>query len=176
MGPSVVAKTVCQKHYINSYVPVEVSCINGNLPILYIYCLSGVWSPETIPDCVESKKKDPSTPCEENRIEMTVLNVPLAHTNPQPLIAAHVPRELITTNKDNYNVLKIVPRGTWSLPGAKAAEDCKMPCPTGKYSMTGLGPSCQDCPRDMYQDKAMQKSCIGMSKWNSHCRPGLKFS
>ena len=33
------------------------------------------------------------------------------------------------------------------------------PCPAGQFSKTGLGPNCQYCPRDSYQDKVQHKSC-----------------
>ncbi|CAH3039169.1 unnamed protein product [Porites lobata] len=138
----------------------------------YWQCNKGVWTPsDVIPDCVVSSilsLKDPNTACQENQFVMNITNV--FGTN---LYCAKCPtgtyKSSITdcnpcpagSYNDQQGQLQctLCPTGTSSLPGAKTALDCIAPCPAGQFSKTGLGPNCQYCPRDSYQDKVQQKSC-----------------
>ncbi|XP_073254494.1 sushi, von Willebrand factor type A, EGF and pentraxin domain-containing protein 1-like [Porites lutea] len=135
----------------------------------YWQCKKGVWTPnDVIPDCVEASLKDPNTSCQENQFVMNITNV--FGTN---LYCAKCPtgayKSSITdcnpcpagSYNDQQGQLQctLCPTGTSSLPGAKSALDCKAPCTAGQFSKTGLGPNCQYCPRDSYQDKVQQKSC-----------------
>ncbi|XP_073252716.1 uncharacterized protein [Porites lutea] len=130
---------------------------------------SGTWTPsDRIPDCVEASTKDPNTACQENRIEMTVTSFVGTKT-----YCAKCPTGTYRSSStdcspcpagsynDQQGQLKCTQcsAGTSSLPGAKSASDCKAVCSAGRFSQSGLGPNCQYCPRNTYQDKVQQKSC-----------------
>lgn len=130
---------------------------------------TGNWTPsDRIPDCVEASTKDPNTPCQENRIEMTVTS--FVGTNKY---CAKCPTGTYRSSSTNCSPCPVgsyndqqgqlqctqCSAGTSSLPGAKSASDCKAVCNAGRFSQSGLGPNCQYCPRNTYQDKVQQKSC-----------------
>ncbi|XP_020608020.1 sushi, von Willebrand factor type A, EGF and pentraxin domain-containing protein 1-like [Orbicella faveolata] len=153
----------------------QVQCPSGSemykATALYWQCNSGVWQPtETIPDCVVSVKKDPNTPCEEGRIEMTKVNFvgselhctkcPKGMYKSSAKDCSPCPVGTFNDQQGQTQCSQKCPPGTSSLPGAKSSVECKAPCPPGKYSATGLGPNCPDCPFDHYQDQAMKTSCI----------------
>jgi len=133
-------------------------------------CNNGVWTPsEQIPDCVEAVKKDANVACQENQIEMTVTDFvgntlycakcPTGMHKSSSTDCSPCPAGTYNDQQGQLQCTQKCPLGTSSLPGAKSSSDCKPPCSGGQFSATGLGPNCQYCPLDTYQDKVQQKSC-----------------
>ncbi|XP_068701381.1 sushi, von Willebrand factor type A, EGF and pentraxin domain-containing protein 1-like [Montipora foliosa] len=160
-------------HFLGTTKWCTVTCTSGT--VLYKpkspfwTCESGVWSPsDVIPDCVEAVEKN--TSCQENWIEMTVRHFAQTQTYcakcPSGTFKSSVtdcspcPAGTHNNQQGQLQCVLTCPPGTSSLPGAKSSSDCKPKCPKGRFSETGLGPNCHHCPRNTYQDKVQQMSCI----------------
>ncbi|UYV83192.1 clec-78 [Cordylochernes scorpioides] len=74
--------------------------------------------------------------------------------------------------RDGFKECQRCPANTFTYaPGATSITDCRVRCPAGTYSETGLEP-CVPCPKNFYNTQVGQTSCHECAQSHSTQRPG----